>query len=129
LIAHGSLGGRWPNVGDPTAEDLIERNGLTERNSGKDTDLGHYVVSVHIVRRVRFRVAPGLRVRQGSGVFQALGHQGKDVVCRTVEDPAQRNRARSSQAVSNRAQHGSAGHNRRFHAAFHTMLSRESEQF
>src|SRR5262249_53292207 len=61
LIAHGSLGGRWPNVGDPTAEDLIERNGLTERNSGKDTDLGHYVVSVHIVRRVRFRVAPGLR--------------------------------------------------------------------
>jgi len=57
LLAHGSLGGRWPNVGDPTTEDLIQRNGLTERNSGKDTDLGHCVVSVHIVRRVRFRVA------------------------------------------------------------------------
>jgi hypothetical protein len=116
------------NFGDAAADDLVERNSSAECSGGEDADFGHNVVSLHIVSRIWFRVALCLRIAQRSGVLEALSHQREYMIRRPVQDPTDCQHAGSSQTFCERAQHGSARHDRGLHAALDTVPPSEREQ-
>src|SRR5262249_54987057 len=83
-IAHSLLHSVWRDPTDAAPYNLVERNGLAERNSRQNTGLRNNIVPLHVVTRVRLGITASLRLTQGSGVVETPCHPREDIICRCI---------------------------------------------
>ena len=129
---HAEIGGRCNvrrlDLGDAAHVDVLERDARAERDGREDRHLRRGVGAVHVVGRIRFRVAELLRFRERLGVRAALLHAREDEVRRAVDDPEHAMHVRDDERLAEHLDHRDRRAHRRLEAELHSGRRRDREQ-
>ncbi len=112
-------------LGDSAADHLLAAQLSAEDQTGEDHRLGHRIGAVDVSFDATLGEAGGLRFGQRVLVGAAVRHRREDEVAGRVEDPAQRGRPSSREALHERGQHRRSRHHRRLRSKRERVRARQ----